>query len=59
MNILEKIIETKSLEVDNLKRHFKKLLLESEKVSPPRDLLHSLMSDDLVKIERRIKEYRK
>ena len=55
MNILEKIIETKSLEVDNLKRHFKKLLLESEKVSPPRDLLHSLMSDDLVGVIAEVK----
>ena len=55
MNILEKIIETKSLEVDNLKRHFKKLLLESEKVSPPRDFLHSLMSDDLVGVIAEVK----
>ena len=54
-NILEKIIETKSLEVDNLKRHFKKLLLESEKVSPPRDFLHSLMSDDLVGVIAEVK----
>ena len=55
MNILEKIIETKSLEVDNLKRHFKKLILESEKVSPPRDFLHSLMSDDLVGVIAEVK----
>lgn len=55
MNILEKIIETKSLEVKNLKRHLKNLLLESEKVSPPRDFLNSLMSDDLVGVIAEIK----
>ena len=55
MNILEKIIETKSLEVKNLKRHLKNLLLESEEVSPPRDFLNSLMSDDLVGVIAEIK----
>ena len=55
MNILEKIIETKSLEVKNLKRHLKNLLLESEEVSPPRDFLNSLMSDDSVGVIAEVK----
>ncbi len=55
MNILEKIIETKSLEVKNLKKHLKRLRLESDKVSPPRDFLNSLMSDDLVGVIAEVK----
>ncbi len=48
MNILDRIIETKSHEVKKLRRQLKELYFESEQILPPQNFLKSLRSSEAV-----------